>query len=110
MDRRLKAIIATAFFLVICAWTGAVLQRPEAKAAQLNPTPRKIASCEKIIANAIMYPADKDYAENAGRFAAVQVTDCEDHGLLSPTNKATLMRSKLKTFIMTYQADRDVWR
>jgi hypothetical protein len=108
----LKALLAGACVAVVAA-AGTVIYAqasPSGAPTRLVASPQKTEACEKAVAEAVLYHADKDYPEKLGRFTAVRLTDSEDHGLLSPTQKAAVMKSKLAPYLKAYQADRAVWQ
>ena len=107
----MKMLVAVTCIVVLVA-SGLYIFRelfPRADEARLVATPQKIAQCEKAVSDAIMRPPEEKYAETHGRFAAMMITECEDYGLVSPNSKSTILRTSLRPFMETYQADRSVW-
>lgn len=112
MSAWLKVLIATACCAII-ATAGVVTYfqiYPHKAAPQLTATPRQVASCEKQVADAMLYPMDKVPTEGEGRGFAIGLVGCDDYGLLPPSSKAYLSGTKLQPYIEAFRSNRDVWR
>lgn len=79
-------------------------------AAQVVATPRWIDKCEQALADFVMRPSDRPYAEIEARALAVTLYQCDERRLLDRATKLFIAESAIGPYFDAYAENPNVWR